>query len=148
LGARYISCALLGARIFWLRYKDYRGLRRTLSGARFSSGRISFGRGSVVKAWVEMRGPLGASPVGRGGEVRRRLLAGRGWSGRVSANVGPPRSIALGTSGVLATGEEGRGRAGVGGQPVQVFVVERFGGVAGGVDDADGVGPVGDRDGQ
>jgi hypothetical protein len=64
-----------------------------LAGARFSFGRIPLGRGSVVKAWVEMRGPLGASPLGRGGEVLRRPLAGRGWSGRVSVVAGPPRTV-------------------------------------------------------
>ena len=44
------------------------------------------------------------------------------------------------------SGEERSGGAGVGGQPVEVFVGKRFCGVAGCVDDADRVGVVEDRD--
>jgi hypothetical protein len=46
------------------------------------------------------------------------------------------------------SGEERSGGAGVGGQPVEVFVGKRFCGVAGCVDDADGVGVAEDRDGE
>ena len=49
---------------------------------------------------------------------------------------GPPR-LFLASLGTLVTGEEWGGGACVGGEPVEVFVVKRFRGVTGCVDDAD-----------
>lgn len=73
-----------------------------------------------------------ASPL-RGG-------ADRGGLARLPAR---PAFVLRGSS-----GEERSGGAGVGGQPVEVFVGKRFCGVAGCVDDADGMGVVEDRDGE
>ena len=47
---------------------------------------------------------------------------------------------------VSGASEDGAGGAGVGGEPVKIFVGERFGGITGCVDDADGAFVLEDRD--
>jgi hypothetical protein len=56
-GAWNISYEPLGREAFWLRYKDYHGLRCVITGARFRFGRIPLDRGSVFKAGVETSDP-------------------------------------------------------------------------------------------
>ena len=84
------------------------------------------------------------------------LLVWEGWWGPMRAPCGEGpigadwRDCRPAPSSLLRrfSGEERSGGAGVGGQPVEVFVGKRFCGVAGCVDDADGVGVVEDRDGE
>jgi hypothetical protein len=79
---------------------------------------------------------------GAAGPNASPLRGGADWGGLARLPARP--KFVLGGS----SGEERSGGAGVGGQPVEIFVGKRFCGVAGCVDDADGLGVVEDRDGE
>ena len=65
----------------------------------------------------------------------RMALAGKGRPGRPGVLC---RGALAFLSGLLVSGEDRAGGTGIGGEPVEVFVGEGLGGVAGCVDDADG----------
>jgi hypothetical protein len=122
-------------------------LRCVSGGANFFEW-TSHDRGSVFKAWVETRDPRRTSPLGRGGEVRPYAPRGEGLTRRPGVLC---RDALVFSSVVLwlsFSDEDRAGGASVGGEPVEVFVGERFGRVAERVDDADGAFILEDRDGE
>ncbi len=140
--ARNISYEPFGREAFWLRYKDYHGLRCVITGARFRFGRIRSTGARCLKLGSRHRIREGPPRLGGAAGPNASPLRGGADRGGLARLPARPAFVLRGSS-----GEERSGGAGVGGQPVEVFVGKRFCGVAGCVDDADGMGVVEDRDG-
>jgi hypothetical protein len=91
-GIVWSSAHIVRYRLIWLRYKVYVELHRFFSNDNLLLAVHLARPGLGIKAWVEVRDPLRASPVGRGGEVRLYAPYGEGLSGvswRCLAGGGP-----------------------------------------------------------